>query len=341
MAGWISSGLGALWSEEAPTEEAALSRNELSGEGEDLYQAAASAGAEGHMPPGGTRRLGQRIRTWLSKVRSWIQNHLPPRRQDRHLKAIEDLQKDVGDLQKDMGEVKTRISGLEAGQARIEGEVSELKAGVSELRDGQAELRDGVNELLRFNREGVGKELHFLCIQWVERDLPQFWPGRMRGCPGAPGPNWVPRLHPSRDVWHDGKNDKDWPYYRKQFKIPDTVEARPMQADLLTRMEYEPPEGEKRPFLVLGEAAPKADMDDINRLLKRRAVLHEAGMEDTPIVLCLFSQYAIDDQYMQERIDEHTILHLHRGAGGSKFYYWQDEAFSRMRRVLGWEQDET
>ena len=396
LAGWVRTGMDALLGEAPTTAEAALAQDQLAREGEALHQAA-RAGAEGRPPTGGAPGLGQRVRSWLGRVRSWMQRHLPPRRQDRYLQALEALRTEmrmevgalrtdvkglqasigslnerVGHLETGQAEMRTDISGLKAGQTEMRADISELKAGqaelqagqaemrtdiselkagqaelqagqaemrtdISELKAGQAELRTGQAELLDHARTGIGMVLQSLCHEWATTVFPRFWHAWMSGCPDAPHPQWVPSLRPSLVLWHDRLDDRAWDVHRDLFDIPGTVPAHQMQTDLLTRMEYALPNGEQCSFLLLGEVARQADLNDIARLLTRKTLLRDAGVE-VPIVPCLFAQDKVEGTRAHALLTEHNILHMFRG-GRSHYHRWQEDAQVKLRRLLGWEPD--
>ena len=121
MADWVQTGLELLTRAPVPgTRLAVTERQTLLHEGETLHQNARQSAA-GRPPTEGPRGLWQRIRSWLGRVQGWVRQHLPPRRQDRFLAALEalrtEMQTEIGqlrtELRAEIGELRTDVKTLQ------------------------------------------------------------------------------------------------------------------------------------------------------------------------------------------------------------------------------------
>ena len=250
-----------------------------------------------------------------------------------------ELRSGQAELRADVSDLKTGQAELRSGQAELRADVSNLKTGQAELRSGQDELRVGQAELLEHARHGIGRDLQLLSHAWAANGFPRFWRGFMRGSPGAPHEHWIPRLKPSLALWHDLLDLDGWDAYRQALGLPESVSGADMTADLLTRFDYELATGEQHAFLLLGEVARQSDMGDVSRLLRRRNLLRDAGV-DVPIVLCLFAQHEIESTRAQALMAEHDILHVFRG-GRPDYQGWEADAQAKLPRCLGWDHPDT
>ncbi len=145
MAGWVRSGMEVLEQVDPATVNATLALASLVREGDTLHQAA-NAGAKGKplSLDGGVGSLGQRIRSWLSRVRSWVQKHLPPPRHDKYLQALDDLRTE---MRTEMAKLETRMAKLEVGQARLEASQVRLETSQAKLETSQAKLETSQTKL--------------------------------------------------------------------------------------------------------------------------------------------------------------------------------------------------
>ena len=256
MADWVRSGMDVLWDSEPLTTEAALTQDQLARDGHNLHQAA-NAGAEGRPLAGGVRGLGQRIRSWLGRVRSWVQRHMPPRRRDKYLQALEDLR----------AEMHTELAKLEAGQVRLETGQAELEAGQVRLEAGQAELEAGQVRLetgqtkLEVGQTKLGSLTQKLWGETSDHRGMRYEKGAVRAIGG-----WLrgyARAHNlervSKMLWSDRLNNAgnfDWDEVRDEYGLPDSDAIR--LSDFLLRVLWK--RGDDFPpveMLLVGEVSTR------------------------------------------------------------------------------------
>ena len=345
MADWVRTGMGVLQDVYDTTEQADWGQQaELTREGLTL-SADAHAGENGQSPPGGVRGLGQRIRSWVGRVRSWVRDNLPPRRQDHFLQALDalrtEMQAEMGALRSEFSELKSGQTRLEMGQAEMRSDIAELKAGqaemrtdIAELKSGQAELGNTVGShgqkldvLLQFTQGEAALRLEAGCRRWGRLVLPRLFK-QLRPLRGAPSEQWQIPVQVIAGPWHDHLDPAEHLQVWTDLDLDETLDPETVTCDLLMRIRYGMPDGRTQDCLVVGESTRTVDPGgDVGRLRDWRSTLEDLH-PDLPVVPCLFAS----ERSTARSIAELPILHMVSAHGRD----WEkDPDFrAKMARIL-------
>ena len=300
MAGWIRTGLQALKGAPPPTTRTgARERSVLEEEGQDLHTDA-QAGGNGAQPEGGVRGLWQRVGAWIGKVRSWVRNHLPPRRQDRFLKALNEVRSEVQVLGR-------RLDRLEEGQDK-------LQEGQDKLQEGQDKLW---GEVSGARGERFERLAHTTLHYWLrtysirnEHALPRI------------ETLWSDRVEPG--------SENTWWSLAEDLGLDSTRNVDVERCDILLRATWTADERQPS-LLICGEVSTQMDDYRQAKVQRQYEALTEAGHTVLPVIFGLYFDTLIDLPLLLEvRMDNKSLNRQQRPS-------YPEELSSVLDSLLGFD----